>query len=251
MKHLIYTTAQGDPIYLAMARELVRSARRHGFEGEILVLTDREENVEGARCHVDAAAPDRLIKAGLIRALSPGEIAAYDAILYVDSDCLFRKAPEDLFRHDGLRLFAEKGIARESYNFLFFDEEENERAVKEGLPRINSGTIRIPGLQASSLLSAWQETWLRAPREALCAREGRRRYNPLLMDQPALQVLLLRAGLDWSPFPPGTIGFPVYAASPAATLLHFCGPLNGGRTSALENKRQVLRWMREQNQGSE
>jgi hypothetical protein len=246
MRQLLYTVAHGHPVYLEMARECVRSARLHGFEGDALVLSDQADPVEGAQSRVTATGPDLLAKAGLIRALSRGEIESYDRVLYLDSDCVFRAGAQEVFQEPGLRL-ATQPAPRGTffhYNLVFMTKAERQRFRAACHPHVNTGMILMPGARAFEFLSEWESFWRACPRQETCLRPAWRWCNPALMDQPALQALLLRKGLEWAPFQSGTMGFPLYKPAGRATVLHFCGP-TGGKASPVDNKKKVLRWMRE------
>ncbi|MCD6024101.1 MAG: hypothetical protein K0Q91_1017 [Fibrobacteria bacterium] len=246
MRRLLYTAAHGHPIYLEMAQECVRSARRQGFEGDCLVLSDREVPLEGAECRAVEAGPGLLAKAGLARALSRAEIEAYDQVLFLDADCVFRGPVERVFGETGLRVAVQlpgKKHALGNYNLLFMTRDERRRFHREHLPLVNTGMVLMPGERAHGFLTAWETFWRACPRHEKTREYLWRLCNPELMDQPALQAWLLREAPAWEPFPMGLMGFPMYGPSLDSTVLHFCGQAGEGK-SREESKEVVLAWMR-------
>jgi hypothetical protein len=248
MNPLLYTVARGDPVFRAMARECIRSARARGYIGDFLALTDAAEPVHGADVAHLEAGPDQLAKAGLTRVLDRTALAEYDKILYVDADCVFTENPACLLEPDALRFAVETGGPIPDYNTVFLTPEERHRFRRAGAPHVNTGTILMPGPEAFDLLRAWETFWAKCPRHEIARTPRWRWCNPSLMDQPAMQAMLFRESVPWEPFPPGAIEFPVLTGRRDATLLHYCGPLNGGKTSHVWNKEAILEWMREKNE---
>lgn len=260
MKTLIYTAATGHPVFRAMARECTTSSRRRGYRGDFLVLTDAPEafavpgGAEGfdvARLPEPAAPAEAVLcKAALARLLDAAALAAYDRVLYVDADCVFLRDPDALLRFDDIRLACE-GQGVSPYNLLFFETAERARFTENPDPRVNTGTILMPGREAFAFLSEWEAHWRACPCRETARTPEWSWCDPMLMDQPAMQRMLYRGDRAWNVFPPGLVRFPLYEPTEGATLLHFCGPLNGGKTPHVRNKESLLDRMRRANSGDD
>lgn len=209
MKTLIYTVAYGEFPFVDMALNLKKTAFASGYTGEFRIL--REE-------HCFPGMP----KAGLIRALSRAQIESYDKILYVDCDCVFLEDPAPLFGHTGVAaVFESAGISE--YSALFLTAEERLKA-RAG---VHSGALLLPGTQAYDFLEAWESIWLTSPRDAV-RREDKYSWVPEgLMDQPALQAVLIRRNIPCARL--RGMCFPLIAPeAKEGVLAHFCGDLEAG-----------------------
>ena len=244
---LVYTAAFGNAIYYQMAQECVTSARRHGYTGDFFVLTGRPHAFEVAHCKVVASGPEVLSKAALVRVLGREELAQREKILFIDADCVFTVSPDSLLALEGLRLPIVGALTKHCYNAIFLTDPEKREARRRKTAEFNSGTILIPGAQAFDFLKDWEEAWRGVPRDKVWRDPQWAHYSVLTMDQPALQALLFRANIPWSNFPKDTVAFPVYTKSREGAILHFCGPLNAGMNSHLQNKQVVLGWMKAAN----
>jgi hypothetical protein len=246
-RHLIYTAAHGPAVYLEMAAEMARSARRHGFSGDIRILADQDADLEYAQCSRVDRNPDLLAKAGLLRALRRHEIEAYDQVLFLDADCVFQGPVERIFRGSGLRVATQgRGASpgEPAYNLIFMTPEERQMFCAENRHQINTGMIRMPGKVAHEFLSAWEDFWRACPRLGIRRAPAWKWCSPNLMDQPALQALLMRSKTAWRPFARNAMGFPLFGPSEHATVLHFCGQAGAG-LSRVQSKEVLLGRMRE------
>jgi hypothetical protein len=219
MNLLLYTTAFGHPVFRKMAENLMRTARACGFGGDTLIVGD---------AHCLPGMP----KAGLLRALDREKIESYDKVLFMDSDCIFVRDPAPMFANEGLSLVI-GGNALNFYNSIFLSREEKRYTGG----RVHSGAFLMPGKEAWSFLSAWEGLWLDAPREQVRKHPDLTWVPEGMMDQAALQALVIRSGLAYQPLQ--GMRFPLVKKDwrGNAVVLHFCGDLRQG--SHLGNKDAV------------
>lgn len=230
MKTLLYTTAFGSDVYVEMAREMVFSARKHGYAGEIVVLSDQDVEVETADvCIVSGGLP----KAGIMTAR---DVSKYDYVAHVDGDCVFNGELDWMFQHpDKVLLAVEESSDRRDFN------ESLGLTVKQEIPTINTGIVVIPGIMAEAVLTEWGKRWEVAKREK--ARASNPRWVAAIFDQPVMASMLS----DGIPFHCADVmGFPLINGS-EKKISHFCGAFNEGKTSAEQNKRIALGLMKSVN----
>lgn len=242
--NLIYTVAYGNPLYLEMARFLVKSARDNGYEGRFVVLSDEKAAIEGADVILFNRSAHFFSKGAIRKYVN---LSDYEKVLYVDTDILFQENPDKLFELDGIRIAVEEGkqsgdvALAANYNILFFTEEEKKLIASNKVLKVNSGTILLPGSEADSFLEGWERAWIEAPRRLAYENDKKKNFNLDLMDQPVLQAWLFREGIDWEAFPHGTVSFPFCSGSDSpAPVVHLCGPLNEGKNNSEQNKWAVL-----------
>lgn len=230
--NLIYSVAFGHELYFQHAQEMANSARRCGYKGHITIITDREYPFTGAFCMVAEHKVGDLWKTEINKLIA---LDTYDKVLFVDSDIAFIKNPDILFELNGFKCGVEKiKLASHPLNGCYLTAEEKEKA-KDGYS-FNSGTILMPGADASRFLDGWNWAFRLNPVDiknsawdltVAASREMR--------DQAALQVLCTRNFSEMEGLPEGTVFMPgiseIYPDEKweidmdQCILIHFNGPL--------------------------
>ena len=231
MKNLIYTVAfdvpDAPPYHQIMAKMLVSSIVRTGFNGDVLILTNSPTRIfEYRRPRVSEMSFDTSkLRAHELRmeaqrfkftAHKYVKAKAYEKIMFVDCDCLFMNSPDALFQSEADIAFCEEIFAQitsETSNAYLSDAEMRTLAR----PAINSGVWWIRREHFKEVLTEWQRIdQSPAQRAKWCG------------DQPAFVRLILDTPLRASPFKHGQgVGFPFVDKKCVhelddAVVLHFC-----------------------------
>ena len=226
-RNLIYTVAfdpPGKPFHQLMAKLLVSSIFRTGFDGDVLILTNAEHRVfEHGRERLEEISLDtskmegdlgfhaQRFKASAREFIDAG---AYEKIMFVDCDCLFMDSPDRLFEGDADIAYAEEIYQTQDPPFNgYLTDEEMTALDRKG---VNSGTMWVRGKYFAELMTEWERVMnLPPPRHA--------GWN----DQPAWMRVLLDTKLRTQAFPrPGGVYYPLIerdnpAEMFAGTLWHF------------------------------
>lgn len=249
MKTLAYTTAFGRPVYMDLARLSVASLRRHGFDGDVVILTDREGDVvEGATvvCLPESAA---MWKSRLPEAVP--DLDGYDVVMYFDTDIVFVGSVHEMIELGRSRLHVaaeDYPLAANNFNSTFLAERTTP--PEWGGNMLNSGLIVMPGRVAAEFLRAWNDAWLknydRIPRWWKGDTKAHARKQ--LFDQPAMQLLVSTGVVDAGMIPLHLIHYPALQwywkfgkrIQPGCVAIHLNGPLCDD-----ENKARLFGWMLE------
>jgi hypothetical protein len=223
MKTLFYTVALdpgGDGLFPAMARMLYASWNHTGnaSSGDFFILSDQDHSETStpknlrylrvppaAPCHVKSQAWQWL----------PHE--EYEAIFYLDSDCLFGRKLE--LPSTDWRLLVQPGTGRPIigtyYNSYLIDEEMATLGEERGL---NAGTFAVRAGDFPAICKWWQDVIATLPSRPLW-RPGsdQAAWNRVVLDFQKRNAV--------EPFAPGAIAFPFLRSSPEETsdaaILHF------------------------------
>ena len=231
MKNLIYTVAfdapDAPPFHQMMAKMLVSSILRTGFQGDVLILTNAPTRIfEYRRPRVSEMSFDT----GKLGAYALREEAqrfkfgahryvkakAYEKIMFVDCDCLFMNSPDALFQPE-----ADLAYCEEIYTWITGDMNNaylTEKEMKKlDRPAINSGVWWIRREHFKEVLTEWQRIDQSSPlREKWSGDQPA--FVRLILDTP-LQTIAFKYRQD--------VGFPFVEKKclhelDDAVVLHFC-----------------------------
>ena len=223
--NLVYSTAWGKDYYYELAQLMVFSLIQTGFEGEIIILTDREYQFIGAKTCVLQHHPEKAMWKDRIREVV--DFSKYQQVLFVDTDIFFVKNPLPLFELSGIRCAEQDFIQIENdiLNKMLLKQSEIKKMVMDGTPSINAGTVLFPAYEAEKFLSGWHSTW----KEHCFNRRGLPEYwgdsSAAMYDQSALQLYLLNR--TYSTIPREMALFPAFhdkQITSETVFIHFCGP---------------------------
>lgn len=238
---LLYSTAFGPEHYFLLANEMVKSARRQGFTGEIVILTDKPYQFDGAIAHVLEMTERDLWRTSIWKAV---DVESYEKILYVDTDFVFTGNPEKLMESDKVAITATGNLlCYAAITTAFLTNKERQEAKEKRTVGICSGTVAFPGKGAEAFLKAWEMRWRSFDlSDAPFVMDNP--VHPQLWDECALQTMCIRKEIDWEFIPyekvlyPAFIGLDRRQFSPKVIGLHFVGPIQNE-----SNKMQMLEWM--------
>lgn len=229
MNVLMFTIAfdsPGEKYHLAMARILFLSAKKSGFEGDVVVFSNHEEGLfalgrydlenivvdTGALCGGDLSV---LAKTFKFRARDYLDSSQYDKVLYVDCDCLIKGDVRSLVNEFDIQYASESwtNIGEDAFRSYLTEEE-----MDSGIEGINSGTWMLNSREFSSVMERWEGIYV-SPR----IRSSR------CVDQPSWVRLVLDAdssAAGWTTYE--KIRYPVEEQLSCkdydnAVILHYCG----------------------------
>ena len=249
MKTLVYTTAFGMEHFFLLAEQMLVSLRTRGYQGDVVVLTDREyafPSLLNAKNLILPGNPQpRLVKAALPSLL---DTSGYDKILFVDSDVVFLRHPEPLFKLADSRMAIAKyqkyPLDRHSFNLKLFTSLERKNPRLRDAESINTGAMVFPGALFNNYMAVWGGKWRNTvPQKPLNKFSG----DYLEQDQPVMQTLLTHGFLEYEYIPDTLQLMPMFHTEkeplhPDAVLIHLCGALRNA-----QKKQQVLEIMAEFN----
>ena len=238
--NLIYTVAYGNPEHFQLVWEWAKSIRAMGYTGELILLSDREYEIEGCKTIVcDFMDPSQFWKAAIRRVVRCED---YEKILFLDSDISHLQNPEKYFELYGICIPQEPTLVRKSgLNGAFLTPSEwdlwsNERSY-------NAGTFLMPGALANEFLTTWEIEWKSVDwSKKKDFWPDTKTYKGQMYDQGILQAMIVRNQFPVMPIPmpDNFVGFPCLRPELGNTVaVHFCG-LEHNKS----NKRDVLDAMR-------
>jgi hypothetical protein len=122
----LLTIAYGRPKYIRMAKALSLSYRRHKPNRPFAIVTD-EANAQTLRTYFDAViAVKPEYGSGVVQKLSADLYSPYAKTLFVDSDCLFYKHPDELWN-----LYAHAPFSVRGWRYLTGDTDYEKRTPYE------------------------------------------------------------------------------------------------------------------------
>jgi hypothetical protein len=204
----LITIAYGPRKYLRMARALALSYRRLGGTRPLAVVTDAAGAGLLVGCYdlVVPIAPAR--GDGVVHKLHLDRYTPFDETLFIDSDCLFYKHPERLWR-----LYARGDFAVRGWRYLTGDsayERENPYEWVADMPAFlrAAGIARLPHFNSGALFfrrsAAASEVFATA--RAVYARRHELGLLPFknapVNDEPILGIAMERCGVALDPWDP-------------------------------------------------
>ena len=242
-RRLIYTIAfdtPNAPVHQLMAKMLVSSIFRTGFDGDVLVFTNQESRVfefgrkrlKEVRIDIDATADDFYYRAQTFKyhARHFFKASAYSEVIFIDVDCLCLQNPI-LLKADGadIRYATEPfgKLADPGYN-AYLTTKEKKSFAKKDRRGINSGTFTVRGAIFDKVMKAWEKVDSEDP----CCSER------ITGDQPAWVRVILDTKYKAVPYTDGALRFPLWERTiggeiDAAILLHYCGAIPSTKVSHL------------------
>lgn len=204
----LITIAYGSKHYIKMAIALSRSYARLGSTRPFAVVTDQKNAGELSR-HFDCIIPiEKSRGAGVAQKLFLDQYSPFQCTLFVDSDCLFYKNPEQIWRLYSSRCFGIAGwryldgaseYEREnSYAFVDNMKEFLNKNRISRMPHLNSGLIYFDRSNLSREV-------FRVARAVYARRSelGMRQFkNSPVNDEPAFAAAMAVCGVEligWCP----------------------------------------------------
>jgi hypothetical protein len=223
MKLLTYTVAldaKGTGLFPAMARMLYASWNLSGNHGDFCIVSDKlSPPPAGQDSKLRIVAPPPGTPPYQAKALAWQWIPwrEYDAVLYVDADCLFLRPlvlpdqPWDLLVQEG----SGRSMTTQYYNSWLTEKEMTACAGRRG---INSGTFAAKAELFEKVCREWLAVLASTPPRPVW-RTGcdQAAWNRVVLDREQLHAVRR--------FREGTVGFPFLKHDPVrlleSTLLHF------------------------------
>ena len=223
MKLLTYTIAldtKGTGLFPAMARMLYASWNLSGNDGDFCIVTEaaglrQEPGPQNLRIITPPPGTPPYHARAIAWQWLPWH--EYDAVLYVDADCLFLRPM--VLPAGAWDVLVQEGTGRtmstQYYDSWLTDEEMALHAARRG---INSGTFAVRTAHFEQLSREWQDTLDTPPLRPLWrAGCNQAPWNRVVIDMERTQKV--------ESFAPGTVGFPFLKHDPArmmeSTVLHF------------------------------
>ena len=216
MKNLIYSYCFGDTLFFEMEQVMIDSARKEGFTGDIVVLTDKPYKFVGATGYPIKMSDRKLWKCQLAQAVNPED---YDSIFYLDADQVVIRDITPLMDSGKVRI-ATTGflLGGATITNSFFTLKEKNRFGN--YMSICSGDVCFPGSIGRSFLSKWEARWNSLPLEnAPDVYNGRATKQH--WDEAALATLCFREEIEWDYLPMETMSFPPFKGIEKAYIAHF------------------------------
>ncbi len=239
--NLLYSYAFGKDYYFLLAAEMVKSARLHGFTGEIVILTDRPYSFEGAKTCVMEMTKNDLWRTAILRAVNTD---SFEKILYVDTDVVFTRNPDYLMKSDKVAISTiGNSLCTAIITNHYLTEKEKREAEETKNRGICSGTISFPGKLAKEFMPVWEDRWKSFDKSNAPYIHGRE-VSWELWDECALQSMCLRGEIDWEFIPSQLVNFPCIPINIEGKFnrdtacMHFVGFANGDKEKAA-----ILEWM--------
>lgn len=233
-KTLLYTIAfdrPGENHFKTMAKLLVMSLLRTGFDGDIVVFTNSSyrlfeqgrERVEEININMesdDSRQMEILGKTFKFRARELLNLSSYDSVWFIDSDCLILRNPAQLISDQADIFYAEE--EQSNVCGVWFRGYLPDALLKPSTPGINSGVWWMRTAVYEETMAQWEEIVAKPPlRDQMSVDQSawvrlmlENRYvtRPLLGCARVFYPLLeRRTAIDFD----------------AATILHFAGPVPG------------------------
>lgn len=229
---LVFTSAFGDVEYFECADQMILSLRAAGYDGRIVVLSDREYSFAGnVEAFVVKEPPNTPYKTLLHRY---ADLSHHGKILFMDSDIFFFKHPDPLFRACTDRLLVAREnirIGKNPHNIRGFTSEERKDPKLMDQHSINAGNLVFPSPEHYvACAETWREEWSRLGGA---------------WDQPPLQKLLATGKLAFDYLPPDLFALPVllFERRPFTGKMifaHLCGyPRTGCKGKVLEGMKRL------------
>ena len=226
-RNLIFTIAfdrSNQPYYQMMAKMLVSSIQRSGFEGDVLILTNSPTRVfEYGRPNLEEISLDT---SGITdgdfglqaqqfkyRAREYVDAESYAKVLYVDADCLFLRNPEELLLADADLCFSEEPASLQTspWNNSYLTDEEMQKPSRLGA---NSGLWWVRSEHFQATLREWER--IDSLPELREKRSDQPAWNRLVLDTARTHCLRLGAEVHYPMMDQRT-----ESEFAAAVLLHF------------------------------
>jgi hypothetical protein len=204
----LITIAYGPRKYLRMARALALSYRRLGGRRPLAVVTDRAGAAQLLGCFDLVVPVDAAIGPGVVHKLHLDRYTPFDATLFVDSDCLFYKDPERLWR-----LYARGDVTARGWRYLTGDSPYERDHPYEWVADMKrflgaAGIARLPHFNSGAFFFRRSETAaaLFATARALYDRRHELGLLPFknapVADEPILGIAMERCGVPLDPWNP-------------------------------------------------
>ncbi|MFO1056430.1 MAG: hypothetical protein U1E53_05620 [Dongiaceae bacterium] len=204
----LITIAYGPRKYLRMARALALSYRRLGGRRPLAVVTDAAGAAALLGCYDLVIPVDPALGQGVVHKLHLDRYSPFDATLFVDSDCLFYKHPERLWR-----LYDRGEVSVRGWRYLTGDTDYERDAPYEWVVDMKkflgaAGIARLPHFNSGALFfrrSDRAEALFATARAVYDRRHelGLRPFkNAPANDEPILGIAMERCGVALDPWDP-------------------------------------------------
>jgi hypothetical protein len=202
----LVTIAYGPKKYIRMARALALSYRRHNQLRPIAIVTD-DSNAKRVEKYFDIVVSlNPAYGLGVVQKLNVDRYSPFEETLFVDSDCIFYKSPERLWR-----LYAGKDFRARGWRYLTGRTEyERKRPYEfvqdtsdflrknniERLPHFNSGVFFFRKSEtASNVFISARSVYERRTTVGLVPFK-----NAPIADEPAFGVAMELCGVEMDPW---------------------------------------------------
>jgi hypothetical protein len=202
----LITIAYGPEKYIRMARALALSYRRQNQLRPFAVVTD-DSNTKDLEHYFDVVIPLNLTYgAGVVQKLNLDRYSPFDETLFVDSDCLFYKSPERIWR-----LYAGKDFTVRGWRYLTGRTEYEKKSpyefVRDTPDFLRQNNItRLPHFNSGVLFFRKSETASNVFINARSVYERRTTLgfvpfkNAPIADEPAFAVALEISNVEMDPW---------------------------------------------------
>jgi hypothetical protein len=202
----LITIAYGPEKYIRMARALALSYRRHNQLRPFAIVTD-DRNVKDLENYFDVVIPlNSTYGVGVVQKLNLDRYSPFDETLFVDSDCLFYKSPERLWR-----LYSGKDFTVRGWRYLTgwteYEKKSRYEFVRDTPDFLRQNKLtRLPHFNSGVLFFRKSETASNVFVNARSVYEKRTTLgfvpfkNAPIADEPAFAVALEISGVEMDPW---------------------------------------------------
>jgi hypothetical protein len=202
----LITIAYGPEKYIRMARALALSYRRQNQLKPFAIVTD-DSNAKGLANYFDVVIPlNSIYGLGVVQKLHLDRYSPFDETLFVDSDCIFYKSPERIWR-----LYAGKDFSVRGWRYLTgLTEYEKKRPYEfvQNTPDFlrKNNITRLPHFNSGVVFFKKSETASNVFINARSVYEQRKTLglvsfkNAPIADEPAFGVAMEICGVEMDPW---------------------------------------------------
>jgi len=202
----LITIAYGPEKYIRMARALALSYRRQNQLRPFAIVTD-DSNAKGLKNYFDVVIPlNSTYGLGVVQKLHLDHYSPFDETLFVDSDCIFYKSPERVWR-----LYAGKDFSVRGWRYLTGGTEYEKKRPYEFVQNTpdflgKNNITRLPHFNSGVVFFKRSETASNVFINARSVYEQRKTLglvpfkNAPIADEPAFGVAMEICGVEMDPW---------------------------------------------------
>ena len=206
MSEGLITIAYGPEKYIRMARALALSYRRQNPLRPFAIVTD-DSNRKGLENYFDIVIPlNSTYGPGVVQKLNLDRYSPFDETLFVDSDCIFYKSPERIWR-----LYAGKDFTVRGWRYLTGWTEYEKKSPYQFVQNMpdflrQNDITRFPHFNSGAFFFRKSETASNVFINARSIYERRKTLgfvpfkNAPINDEPAFAVAMEISGVEMDPW---------------------------------------------------
>lgn len=161
MKKLAYLVSFGKDYFHKLAELSVESLTKTGFDGDIVVLSDRPYNFKGAQTIVLNTTFNHKYDPHMCRARLHQymDVTSYDVVLYLDTDVIAIRDINPIFeetsKNNCFTVFTAPTRLHKLWHYATMDEHQRAKYLNRQTPSICSGIYALPASQLNDTFDLW------------------------------------------------------------------------------------------------